>query len=64
VKKADRERQAERVGMVRNLLESHKAMKAAGGMALTEVQWVFFKLGCSAPEAEKLVAQAKQEAKA
>lgn len=56
---AERSRHAERVEMVRTLLESHAAMKAAGGMALTETQWVFFKLGCSTPEAEQLIADVR-----
>jgi hypothetical protein len=53
-------RRAERVVGVRNLLEQHAQMKAAGRMNLSELEWVLFKLGCSINEGEKLIALAKE----
>jgi hypothetical protein len=51
---------AERVVAVKNLLEQHAQMTAAGRMNLSELEWVLFKLGCSINEGEKLIALAKK----
>jgi hypothetical protein len=58
-----RPRKADRVKMVRTLLEQRAGMERC---ALSELEWVRFRLGCHISEARKLIALAKQpeEAKA
>lgn len=53
-------RAKERIVAVRNLLDQHAQMKAAGRMDLSELQWALFKLGCSTGDGEKLIALAKR----